>query len=154
MQQRFKVTGMTCAACSAGIQKTVNKLAGVKKAEVSLMGQSMTVEYDETAVTAEKIIAAVVSLGYGAALETGEHGAAESAPRKAVNSFGEEAKKRKYAFLFRSGFLSRCSYLTMLHHMAGAAAAVFFGYAPIPRKFCAPAARSYHAHPLYQRRVL
>lgn len=37
MEQRFSVTGMTCAACSAGIQKTVGKMDGVRKAEVSLM---------------------------------------------------------------------------------------------------------------------
>lgn len=135
MQQRFKVTGMTCAACSAGIQKTVNKLAGVKKAEVSLMGQSMTVEYDETTVTAEKIIAAVVSLGYGAALETGEHGATENAPRKAVNSFGEEAKKLKVRFFVSLGFLIPLFYLTMLHHMAGAPLPYFLDMHQCPENF-------------------
>ena len=44
MQKKFRITGMTCAACSAGIQKTVNKMDGVKKAEVSLMGESMAVD--------------------------------------------------------------------------------------------------------------
>ena len=66
MEQHFKVTGMTCAACSAGIQKTVGKMKGVNRAEVSLMGESMAVDFDENTVSAEQIIAAVESLGYGA----------------------------------------------------------------------------------------
>ena len=63
MQQNFKITGMTCAACSAGIRKTVNKMDGVSKADVSLMGECMTVDYDESVVSAEQIVGAVVGLG-------------------------------------------------------------------------------------------
>ena len=59
MKEKFTVTGMTCSACSAGIERTLNKMEGIIKAEVSLMGESMNVEYDETAVTREQIIAAV-----------------------------------------------------------------------------------------------
>ena len=59
MEQKFKITGMTCAACSAGIQKTVNKLEGVERADVSLMGECMTVDFDEKAISSEKIAAAV-----------------------------------------------------------------------------------------------
>ncbi|MBQ8657771.1 MAG: heavy metal translocating P-type ATPase [Clostridia bacterium] len=66
MKEKFTVTGMTCSACSAGIERTVKKLEGVRAVEVSLMGESMTVDYDDTVVTAEKIIHAVVELGYGA----------------------------------------------------------------------------------------
>ena len=72
MEQKFKVSGMTCAACSAGIQKTVGKMSGVRKAEVSLMGECMTVDYDESMTDAEKIIGTVVSLGYGAEADDGK----------------------------------------------------------------------------------
>ena len=48
MKEKFTITGMTCSACSSGIEKRVCKLDGVLKAEVSLMGESMTVDYDET----------------------------------------------------------------------------------------------------------
>lgn len=58
MKEKFTVTGMTCSACSAGIERTLNKMEGIVKAEVSLMGESMNVEYDETVVTREQIIAA------------------------------------------------------------------------------------------------
>ncbi len=65
MKQKFSVLGMTCAACSAGIEKTVQKLNGVQSVEVSLMGESMTVSYDESVLTVEKIFEAVQTLGYG-----------------------------------------------------------------------------------------
>ncbi len=68
MQEKFSVTGMSCAACSAGIERTLNKADGVEKAEVSLMGECMTVAFDEKTITKEEIIAAVQSLGYGAAI--------------------------------------------------------------------------------------
>ena len=66
MKQKFDVTGMTCSACSAHVEKAVNKLEGVRRAEVSLMTNSMNVEYDEAALAPESIIQAVVQAGYGA----------------------------------------------------------------------------------------
>ena len=65
MKEKFSITGMGCAACSAGIERTVNKLNGVKLAEVSLMGECMQVEYDETLVSKRQIFDAVLNLGYG-----------------------------------------------------------------------------------------
>ena len=55
-KEKFSVTGMTCAACSAGIEKSVCRLNGVEQAEVSLMGESMQVTYDENKLTNEEII--------------------------------------------------------------------------------------------------
>ncbi len=65
MKQDFSVTGMTCAACSAGIERTVKKLDGVSSCEVSLMSESMRVEYDESRLDRKAIAAAVTALGYG-----------------------------------------------------------------------------------------
>lgn len=67
MKTRFSVTGMSCAACSANVEKTVRRLAGVEDASVNLLAASMTVSYDERTVTAEEIAAAVRAIGYGAA---------------------------------------------------------------------------------------
>ena len=67
-KQKFNVTGMTCSACSAHVEKAVNKLEGVKRAEVSLMTNSMSVDYDEKTLTPDGIIQAVVQAGYGASL--------------------------------------------------------------------------------------
>lgn len=66
MKKKFTVTGMTCAACSSGIERTVRQLKGVTYASVSLMGESLDVEYDEGALSCEEIVRAVRSLGYGA----------------------------------------------------------------------------------------
>ena len=68
MKEKFSITGMTCSACSAGIERTVRRLEGVMGAEVSLMGESMVVEYDESRITRDDIINAVVDLGYGATI--------------------------------------------------------------------------------------
>ena len=67
MKEKFSITGMTCSACSSGIERTVCRLDGVERAEVSLMGESMLVEYNENVINGEEIIQAVVRLGYGAA---------------------------------------------------------------------------------------
>ena len=66
MQLKFTVTGMTCAACSARVEKVTREIEGVQKAEVNLLGGTMTVEAENAAV-AEKIVTAVTKAGYGAA---------------------------------------------------------------------------------------
>lgn len=68
MKQKFNVTGMTCAACSARVEKSVKKVDGVTSCNVNLLTNSMVVEYDDTVTNADKIIKAVVDAGYGAAV--------------------------------------------------------------------------------------
>lgn len=65
MEKNYDITGMTCSACSSGIEKSVNKLCGVQHAEVSLMGKSMHVVYDENKLSEGEIFACVQGLGYG-----------------------------------------------------------------------------------------
>lgn len=74
----FDITGMTCAACSTRIEKGLNKLEGVVKANVNLALEKATVEYNGSALTASDIINKVENLGYGAhikenAKETSDH---------------------------------------------------------------------------------
>ncbi len=66
VNQTFDVTGMSCAACSARVEKTTNKVPGVKNAVVNLLKNSMEVEYDGSPETAAAISAAVSKAGYGA----------------------------------------------------------------------------------------
>ena len=66
MKQRFDVLGMTCSACSAHVEKAVNKLDGVNKVSVSLLTNSMTVDFDGKTTSVQAIIAAVEKSGYGA----------------------------------------------------------------------------------------
>ena len=69
MIKKYDVTGMTCSACSSGIERTVVRLKGVISCEVSLMGKSMKLEVDETSFSEEQIIDTVKSLGYGIYVE-------------------------------------------------------------------------------------
>ena len=61
MKEKFSVTGMSCAACSAGIERTLCKTKGVLRVDVSLMSESMTIEYDEKLISREDIIFADTS---------------------------------------------------------------------------------------------
>ena len=134
MQQNFKITGMTCAACSAGIRKTVNKMDGVSKADVSLMGECMTVDYDESVVSAEQIVGAVVGLGYGASLASDAALPDVPAEEKRASSFGDEAKKLRTRFLVSLCFLVPLLYFTMAH-MFGAPLPFFWDPHESPGNF-------------------
>ena len=63
--QKFQITGMTCAACSAHVEKAAAGVEGVSAVNVSLLMNNMTVEYDEPA-TPQAICAAIEAVGYGA----------------------------------------------------------------------------------------
>ena len=77
MKQRFRVGGMSCAACSAHVEKSVAAVPGVSEVQVNLLAGSMTVQYDESACDARKIIQAVESGGYTASIDDGKQ---QSAP--------------------------------------------------------------------------
>lgn len=66
MNERYTVTGMTCSACSAHVEKAAGKLPGVQKVSVNLLTETMDIEYDETILHAEDIEKAVEAGGYGA----------------------------------------------------------------------------------------
>ena len=66
MTRKYDVTGMSCAACSARIEKVVGKLEGVKSVTVNLLMNNMTVDFDENTLNDDKIIQAVIGAGYGA----------------------------------------------------------------------------------------
>lgn len=119
MKQKFNVTGMTCSACSAHVERDVNKVNGVTKATVNLLSNSMNVEYDETQTNAEAIIHAVTAAGYGASLEGQENGRTSDGAEKEnggkdyMKEHLAEMKKRMWvSFLF----LIPLMYLAM-HHM-------------------------------------
>lgn len=64
--EKFNITGMTCAACQAHVEKGVKKLEGVSSCNVSLLANQMSCSYDEKRLTREDIIKAVNDAGYGA----------------------------------------------------------------------------------------
>lgn len=69
MEKQFDVIGMTCASCQANVEKAVRKLDGVESVDVSLLKNSMKVEYDESKTNPEAIEQAVSNVGYEAALK-------------------------------------------------------------------------------------
>lgn len=119
--EQYSVTGMSCAACSARVEKAVGKVEGVTSCSVSLLTNSMGVE---GTANAEDIIKAVEEAGYGAfAKGTSGNGAEES--RTAAGSLDKDAladketpllKKRLFMSL---GFLLILMYVSMGHMMWG-----------------------------------
>lgn len=67
--EKFDVIGMTCAACEANVTKAVSRLDGVQKAEVSLLSNSMKVEFDPEKTDPSRIEEAVAKIGYEAVLQ-------------------------------------------------------------------------------------
>ncbi len=69
------VSGMTCAACQARVQRTLNRTAGVADATVNLMLNNATIAYDPAAISPEQLVEAIRESGYGAELPATSHGA-------------------------------------------------------------------------------
>ena len=65
-KEQFDITGMTCSACSARIEKSVGKLPGIKEVSVNLLKNSMVASYDESVLDTAGIVQAVEKAGYGA----------------------------------------------------------------------------------------
>lgn len=111
MTEQFAVTGMTCAACSAHVEKAVSKLSGVQSAPVNLMLGSMTVTYDEKAVTEGDIIAAVKAAGYGASP------ASQTDQGQLRRDQDAALRRRKKHLIWSVVFLVPLFYLSMGHMM-------------------------------------
>jgi P-type Cu+ transporter len=74
---RIPVSGMTCAACSARVQRTLQKQPGVADANVNLMMKTATVQYDPTTVSPDRLVDAIKATGYGAQLASPDQSAFE-----------------------------------------------------------------------------
>lgn len=128
-KEQFNVTGMTCAACSARVEKAVGRLPGVDKIAVNLLKNSMVVEYDETALDTQKIISAVTKAGYGASLkEAAQQGKAAKSAQVSANDIArqeyEAVKKRLKLSLV---FAVPLSYISMGHMMDWPLPEIFLG---------------------------
>ena len=69
-KENFDVTGMSCSACSARVEKAVGKLVGADNVSVNLLTNSMQVKFDEAKISAAQIVDAVINAGYGASPKT------------------------------------------------------------------------------------
>ena len=122
--EQYTVTGMSCAACSARVEKAVSKVPGVTACSVSLLTNSMGVE--GTASQAD-IIKAVVDAGYGASVK-GEDTAAASVSYQAEEEAlaDHETPVLKKRLLASLGFLMVLMYFSMGHMMWGWPVPAFF----------------------------
>lgn len=113
--KQYKVTGMTCAACSARVEKAVNQVEGVTACSVSLLTNSMGVEGD---VSDEAIIKAVVDAGYGASTKSGPD--SPKRDEEAEDTLkDEETPRLKKRLISSLVFLIVLMYLSMGHMMWG-----------------------------------
>ena len=67
-KETYDITGMSCAACSARIEKGISGMEGMQQCSVNLLKNSMTVSYDEAKLDSGKIVHQVEDIGYGASL--------------------------------------------------------------------------------------
>ncbi|MBQ8541279.1 MAG: heavy metal translocating P-type ATPase [Clostridia bacterium] len=102
--EKYNVTGMSCAACSARVEKAVLGVDGVTECSVSLLTNSMVVEGGDS----EKIVKAVKKAGYGAALAAG-------APKAEAKDENADLKSMKTRFFSSIGFLLVLMYFSMGH---------------------------------------
>ncbi len=115
--EQYNVTGMSCAACSARVEKAVSKVPGVTACSVSLLTNSMGVEGTADAAS---IIAAVENAGYGASLKSkaaGNTGAAAAPQEDALADRETPVLKRR--LIWSVGFLLVLMYFSMGHMMWG-----------------------------------
>lgn len=107
METKFSVTGMTCSACSARVANAVEKLDGIKYANVNLLSNSMTVSYDEKEIDKNDIINAVRDAGYGAEVY--------SRKKTVDTSRLNELKEMKQRLIISFAFLIPLMYISMSH---------------------------------------
>ena len=122
--KKYNVTGMSCAACSARVEKAVNGVAGVKSCSVNLLTNSMIVEGE---VESGAIIKAVTEAGYGASLKNGE--SKKTAEEDSL--IDKETPILKRRLIASLGFLLVLMYFSMGHSMWGFPVPEFFEGNPI-----------------------
>ena len=118
--EQYNVTGMSCAACSARVEKAVSALEGVTSCSVNLLTNSMGVEGTADSAT---VIAAVEAAGYGATLKSDANNKSESDSDPLKDTQTPALRKRLFASL---GFLLVLMYFSMGHMMFGLPVPSFF----------------------------
>ncbi|MGN0078744.1 MAG: heavy metal translocating P-type ATPase [Coriobacteriales bacterium] len=93
-KQSFDITGMSCAACSARVEKAALGVAGVEAAAVNLLKNSMELSYDGQPATVEAVCAAIEQAGYGARPRGGQAPGGGAAPAAASGQVAAEAQRK------------------------------------------------------------
>ena len=112
-KMKFHVTGMTCAACSAHVEKAVCALPGTEDVAVSLLTNTLSVTVSDGAVAAQTIIKAVENAGYGASEERAAAAKVQKEPPSAVMS--QELAGMRTRLIWSFVFLVPLFYICMGH---------------------------------------
>ena len=128
MQEKYNVTGMTCAACSARVEKSVSALPGMQQCSVNLLKNSMVVRYDDRQLTGAQIIQAVEKAGYGASLQqAGGKQTAGQARTGAADAARQEYLKMRRRVIWSFVFTVPLFYISMGHMMGWPLPGFFLG---------------------------
>ena len=129
MNRTFDVTGMTCAACSARVEKAAANVPGIASVSVNLLKNSMEVDFDGDAATLAAVSVAVEKAGYGAypRPEAGASSANVQQPVQTMNDPAAEAKRVRMRLIVSFCFTIPLFYLSMGHMFGWPLPAVFLG---------------------------
>lgn len=118
-KETYDITGMSCAACSARIEKGISGMEGMQQCSVNLLKNSMTVSYDEAELDSGKIIHQVEDIGYGASLHQTQGSKTTGRGKNgATDAAAEAAKQMKQRMIVSLVFTIPLFYISM-GHMAG-----------------------------------
>ena len=122
-KETYNVTGMSCSACSARVEKAVAKIVGAENVSVNLLTNSMQVKRDEN-ISAEKIIDAVINAGYGASLKN----SAKKLPDKKISTIDDETKSMQFRLKWSIIFLLPVIFIAMHKNFFGREGAITFAF--------------------------
>ena len=126
MKQKFDITGMSCAACSARVDKTVSAVTGVESVSVNLLRNNMLVQYDHKTVSDDDIIKAVENAGYGAVVSSDNK--KHTSDDNIVGNAEDESKKMLDRLIISAVFSIILSYIAMGHMMGFPLPFFFLGH--------------------------
>ena len=134
-EEKYDISGMHCAACSASVEKVTRRLPGVERSDVNLTTGIMTICYDESQVQPEQIVAKVEKAGFGAALHQ-DH-PAPAAAQSAEDAEAAALRRKKTELIVAAAFSAALLYVSMGQMLP-------FGLPSLPL----PDIFSMHTHPV------
>ena len=134
-EEKYDISGMHCAACSASVEKVTRRLPGVERSDVNLTTGIMTICYDESQVQPEQIVAKVEKAGFGAALHQ-DH-PAPAAAQSAEDAEAAALRQKKTELIVAAAFSVVLLYVSMGQMLP-------FGLPALPL----PDIFSMHTHPV------
>ena len=125
--EQYDVTGMTCAACSSRVEKSVKNLDGVNGVSVNLLKNSMVVDYDENSLKSDDIVSAVRKAGYGASIQGNTGKESVKRENRASKDARDEYLSMRRRVMLSFVFTIPLFYISMGHMMGWPLPSFFLG---------------------------